>query len=310
MTRDHTGERPLFYASATAGSFRLRVDAQRSARPCRSWARRSNEDYIARYLTLANIRVERTVFLHMLRLPAGCALSVRRGATRLWRHWQTDQLNDLRKASPQAYLESFRELFDEAVRARLRTRGGHVGAQLSGGLDSGSVAAAAAHLLAGQNRELTCFTAVPRPGFAGPDDEREAAAELAALYPNMHHVLVESSQTSFLDILDHNNNLYDHPCFGPSNEVWGNAIFDRARPRRNHCSTQREQRQRNLQLRRNAGSLQMVSFRSMVDPGPRGTATGKRRQCFSTSHSAQYHRTISALVDKTHRRSAPARLLA
>jgi asparagine synthase (glutamine-hydrolysing) len=58
---------------------------------------------------------------------------------------------------------------------------------------------------------------------------REAAAEVAALYPNMRHVLVESSGTSFLDILDHNNNLYDHPCFGPSNEVWSNAIMARAR---------------------------------------------------------------------------------
>ena len=73
------------------------------------------------------------------------------------------------------------------------------------------------------------------PGFAGFDskthfyDEGGPAAEVAALYPNMRHVLVDSSGTSFLDILDHNNNLYDHPCFGPSNEVWSNAILDRAR---------------------------------------------------------------------------------
>ena len=56
-----------------------------------------------------------------------------------------------------------------------------------------------------------------------------AAAEVAALYPNVRHVMVESSATSFLDILDLNNNLYDHPCFGPSNEVWSNAIMARAR---------------------------------------------------------------------------------
>ena len=120
------------------------------------------------------------------------------------------------------------------MRARLRTRGG-IGAQLSGGLDSGAVAATAARLLGAEGRELTCFTAVPRPGFAGLgsqthfEDEGAAAAEVAALYPNMRHVLVESSATSFLDILDHNNNLYDHPCFGPSNEVWSNAIMARAR---------------------------------------------------------------------------------
>jgi asparagine synthase (glutamine-hydrolysing) len=45
----------------------------------------------------------------------------------------------------------------------------------------------------------------------------------------MRHVMVESSATSFLDILDLNNNLYDHPCFGPNNEVWTNAIMAQAR---------------------------------------------------------------------------------
>jgi asparagine synthase (glutamine-hydrolysing) len=90
-------------------------------------------------------------------------------------------------------------------------------------------------MLSAEGRELTCFTAVPRPGFAGLpgkthfDDEGAAAAEVAALYPNVRHVLVESSGTSFLDVLDLNNHLYDHPCFGPSNEVWSNAIMARAR---------------------------------------------------------------------------------
>ena len=90
-------------------------------------------------------------------------------------------------------------------------------------------------MLGAEGRELTCFTAVPRPGFTGLgskthfEDEGAPAAEVAALYPNVRHVLVESSATSFLDILDHNNNLYDHPCFGPSNEVWSNAIMARAR---------------------------------------------------------------------------------
>jgi asparagine synthase (glutamine-hydrolysing) len=108
-----------------------------------------------------------------------------------------------------------------------------VGAQLSGGLDSAAVAATAAGMLGAA--EITCFTAVPRSDFKSPDsathfcNEGEAAAEVAALYPNMRHVMVDSSGTSFLDILDHNNNLYDHPCYGPSNEVWSNAILARAR---------------------------------------------------------------------------------
>ena len=232
LARDHTGERPLFYAS-TANCFAF-ASMPKGLHRLPFVGAEVDEDYVARYLALANIPLEQTIFLHMRRLPSGCSLSVHREKTRSWRHWRTGHLQDLRLRTPEEYLDCFQERFDRAVRARLRTRGG-VGAQLSGGLDSGAVAATAAGLLGAEARELTCFTAVPRPGFAGGtsethfDNEGAAAAEVAALYPNMRHVLVESSETSFLDILDHNNNLYDHPCFGPSNEVWSNAILDRAR---------------------------------------------------------------------------------
>ena len=232
LARDHTGERPLYYTSA--GNNFAFASMPKGLHQLSFIAAEVDEDYLARYLTLANIPIEQTIFRNIRRLPSGCALSVQREKTKLWRHWRTDQLEDLRLRSPEDYLHCFREKFDQGVRARLRTTGG-IGAQLSGGLDSGAVAATAAGLLGAEGRELTCFTAVPRPGFAGLgsethfDDEGGPASEVAALYPNMRHVLVDSSGTSFLDILDHNNNLYDHPCFGPSNEVWSNAILDRAR---------------------------------------------------------------------------------
>src|SRR6202034_35322 len=121
---------------------------------------------------------------------SGCSLSIHREKTRLTRYWRTDHLQDLRLGSPEAYLDCFRERFDRGVRARLRTRGG-IGAQLSGGMDSGAGAATADRLLGAEGRELTCFTAVPRRGFTGLgstthfEDEGTPAAEVAALYPNV-----------------------------------------------------------------------------------------------------------------------------
>jgi asparagine synthase (glutamine-hydrolysing) len=232
LARDHTGERPLFYAS-TANCFAF-ASMPKGLHPLPFVGAEVDEEYVARYLTVTNIPIEQTIFHNVRRLPPGCSVSVREEKTKLLRHWRTDHLQDLRLGSPEEYLDCFREKFDRAVHARLRTRGG-VGAQLSSGLDSGSVAATAAALLATEGREITCFTAVPRPGFVSPPskthvfDEGPTAAEVAALYPNMRHVLVESSATSFLDVLDPMNNLYDHPCFGPSNEVWSNAINSRAR---------------------------------------------------------------------------------
>jgi asparagine synthase (glutamine-hydrolysing) len=232
LARDRVGERPLFYAS-TAGCFAF-ASMPKALHPLSFVGSEVDEDYVARYLMVTNIAIERSIFRRMLRLPPGHALSVRRDQKKLWRYWQTDNLPELRLGSPEEYLDCFRERFDRAVRVRLRTRGG-IGATLSGGLDSAAVAATAARLLAAEGRELTCFTAVPRPDFQCTAssthfyDEGPAAAEVAALYPNIRHILVESSATSFLDILDLNNDLYGHPCFGPTNEVWANAIMTQAR---------------------------------------------------------------------------------
>src|ERR1700689_3006030 len=232
LARDHTGECPLFYAS-TANCFAF-ASMPKGLHPLPFVGAEVDEDYVAHYLMLVTTPVERTIFHNIKNLPPGHALSIHRDKKKLWRHWRTEQLGELRLGSPDEYLECFRERFDRAVRVRLRTRG-RIGAQPSGGLDSGAVAATAARLLGVEGREITCFTAVPRPDFSGApsethfDDEAEAAAEVAALYPNMRHQLVDSSGTSFLDVLDKNNNLYDHPCFGPSNEVWLNAIMAQAR---------------------------------------------------------------------------------
>jgi len=138
LARDHTGERPLFYASS--GNNFAFSSMPKGLHRLPFVGAEVNEDYIARYLTLANIPIEQTVFRHMQRLPAGCSLRVRRDETKLSRYWRTDHLADLRLGSAAEYLECFREKFDRAVRVRLRTRGG-IGAQLSGGLDSGAVAA-------------------------------------------------------------------------------------------------------------------------------------------------------------------------
>src|ERR1700733_2401302 len=110
LARDHTGERPLFYMS-TANNFAF-ASMPKGLHGLPFVAAEVDEDYVARYLTLANILIEQTIFRNMRRLPSGCALSVRREKTRLWRHWRTDRLQDLRLRSPEEYLECFRERFD------------------------------------------------------------------------------------------------------------------------------------------------------------------------------------------------------
>ncbi|HEX2763969.1 MAG TPA: asparagine synthase-related protein, partial [Allosphingosinicella sp.] len=132
--------------------------------------------------------------------------------------------------------EAVREITDRAVAARLRGTDRRVGAHLSGGLDSSAVAATAARLSAPDGR-VTAFTSVPPEGFEpglGPSrfaDEGPHAAAVAALYPNMEHVLVRTAGRSPVENLDRAFFLYQRPVLNICNLVWHDAILDEAKSR-------------------------------------------------------------------------------
>ena len=83
-----------------------------------------------------------TVIENVHRLPAAHLLRLGQTLTTA-RYWTPSFADPILLPSRDDYRERFRELFDEAVRCRLRSVG-LVGCQLSGGLDSTSVASAAA----------------------------------------------------------------------------------------------------------------------------------------------------------------------
>ena len=80
-------------------------------------------------------------------VPPGHAVVVEEGRVRSRRYWEVDPERRIRYGSDEEYAEHFRSLFADAVRARLRSVA-PVGVLLSGGTDSGSVAAMAGWLLA------------------------------------------------------------------------------------------------------------------------------------------------------------------
>lgn len=238
LARDHGGERPLYYSSSQRGgsnTFRFAFSSvPKGLHSLPYIASRIDEGYAAGYLAGLTAPPSGTIFERVSRLPAGCAMRVRPDDVQVWRYWHTDRLPQLRFRREEDYVDLLRERFDRAVKVRLRTTGG-IGAELSGGLDSSSVAATAARLLGADGRELYAYTAVPRSGFSSArdssgrfDNEGPAAAEVAAMYPNMRHSLVDSASGNLLDALELNNELYDHPCYTPSNEVWANAIMSQA----------------------------------------------------------------------------------
>jgi len=115
-----------------------------------------------------------TFFEDVWRLPPAHCLSIDHRGLRLRRYWSLTPGEPLELSDDREYAQAFREVFDKAVACRLRSAG-PVGSMLSGGMDSGSVSAAAASLLQARGEgPLATFSAV------GPS--REECVETATIH--------------------------------------------------------------------------------------------------------------------------------
>jgi asparagine synthase (glutamine-hydrolysing) len=235
LARDPLGSRPLHYHRGKDFIAFASMPKGLHALPEVPYA--PDEERIAEFLALLPEAGSRTFFKSIERVEPGHFVWIAAdGGIAARRHWEP-QRRIVKLASPDEYAEALRQHFDEAVRCRLRGEG-DIGAHLSGGFDSATVAATAARLVTALDRKVFAFTAVPREGYDGPAprnrfvDEGPHAAAVAALYPNMEHVLVRSQDRSPLDDLDRAFRLSDRPTLNICNVGWEYAINDAARGRK------------------------------------------------------------------------------
>jgi len=174
--RDHLGVKPFYYARVENSLvFSNTLEAVR-LHPGISDA--LDDRAIGDFLLFdLNQDPAATVFARIRRLPAAHTLTLDRGELRLHRYWTLPIEEPLRYRRPGDYVEHFLELLQHAVGDRLRTS--RVGVQMSGGLDSTSVAATARRLLAARGPEfrLGAHTAVYDRLI--PDRERHYAGVAA-----------------------------------------------------------------------------------------------------------------------------------
>jgi asparagine synthase (glutamine-hydrolysing) len=134
--RDHFGVKPFFYsANATGFAFASEMKALFALPEVTD---RLDDDRIADYLVgLADS--QSTVYRDILRVPARHSLTVTATGQRLREYWQPKTS----AVSSGDAAEQFRDIFATAIRCRRRSAR-PVGAMLSGGLDSSSIACVAA----------------------------------------------------------------------------------------------------------------------------------------------------------------------
>ncbi len=159
LARDHFGMTSLYYA-LTEGTFAF-ASEQQVLIDLNLVPGQIDELYVAQVLvSWPAYHGERTVRTGIKRLPPAHTITVTPQSVRTSQYWFLEDTPELRLKDHREYVEGFTEVFDEAVRARLRRDdGGALGSTLSGGLDSSSITVTAAEMLPGER--IQAYTSVP-----------------------------------------------------------------------------------------------------------------------------------------------------
>ena len=206
--RDHFGVR-LFYYYLSNGLFAFASEIK-GLLCLPSVPRRLNELKVAGHLASIDDDVTSTFYTDIARLPPSHSMTVDGNGARLSSYWSLDPSREVRLSSDGEYAESFREIFTEAVRCRLRSAY-PVGSMLSGGLDSTSITCVARELLAQSGGgPLSTFSAVF--DTVARSNERgfiEAALAQNGVRPYFLHADKVSPLTDFEQVLWHQDEALD-----------------------------------------------------------------------------------------------------
>ena len=162
--RDRFGEKPFYYYE---NKEQFVFGSEMKALWAAGVEKKPDEKMLLNYLALGYVQnatdKEQTFFQNIYSLPPAHYLQVGLSGSRaqLHRYWDIDKEKTI-AITPAAAIDTFTQLFTRSVSRRLRSDV-KVGASLSGGLDSSSIAATIYHLQKNNGR-LPTFSAV-FPGF-------------------------------------------------------------------------------------------------------------------------------------------------
>ena len=202
LARDRLGVKPLYYARLGDGTLAFGSELKAlMLHPAfkREIEPRAVEDYLA----YGYVPDPHTIFTGALKLPPGCTLAVRRGATLAEpREYWDIPFRPRSTLSPEKAQEELTVRLRDAVQSRM-IADVPLGAFLSGGVDSSAVVA----MMAGSSSEPvnTCSISFGDPQF----NESAYAQAVADRYHTNHRVeQVDPADFSLLDTL---SDVYDEP---------------------------------------------------------------------------------------------------
>lgn len=247
ISRDHFGNTSLYYyADPRLFAFASDRKALLALNP---GPIKMDELYLAQVLiSWPAYHGERTIHTPIKRLPPAHCLTITHERLDVRQYWVLEETPELRLPRRNDYVEAFRVLFDEAVHCRLRVSnfsgaqdngGRFIAATLSGGLDSGSVTATAAHFLQDEGKRLAAFTSVPLSDtsiYVGKrfGDELPFALATARHVGNVDLHQINARTISPIQAIRCMLEIYNEPGHAAGNFFWILGLEEAARA--NGCS--------------------------------------------------------------------------
>ncbi|PGA19858.1 asparagine synthetase B [Priestia aryabhattai] len=196
-----------------------------------------NEQWLAEYLAIAGMidaaDASITPYKKIQQVPPSHCISITKDKINFTRYCHLISEKKLNLKSNEEYVEAFQEVFQKAVTSRLRTHL-NVGAQLSGGLDSGAVVSFAAKDTQENNKKLHTFSYIPPKDFVDftpkqllPDERPFIQSTVQYVGGIQDHYLDFANRNSYLEI-DSLLETMEMPYKFFENSFWLKGMFEKA----------------------------------------------------------------------------------
>lgn len=173
--RDFVGARPLYYHYQPGRRFTFASDLM-ALIACPQISRQLNLAYVKAHLLTVPGQYQHpihTFYQEIEKLPPAHCLIVDRAGLRLHAYWKPDHIPERRYRDEEEYVAELRSLLRSAVACRVQDTGHEVGAHISGGLDSSSLAVLSHQILRAENRAATGISWAPPFSVVAPMEQDE-----------------------------------------------------------------------------------------------------------------------------------------
>jgi asparagine synthase (glutamine-hydrolysing) len=188
LCRDRYGIKPLYYS--LSGSALIFGSEAKAILAHGTLNASLDLEALLEYFTFQNLFTDRTLFAGIRLLPHGSYMKIAvDGKTSVTRWWDYDFREPARPLRREEYIEELDRLFSQAVKRQL-VSDVSVASYLSGGIDSGAIAAVASRELPHLRTFTVGFDLYSASGLELQMDERRPAEHMSYLFGTEHYEMV------------------------------------------------------------------------------------------------------------------------